>query len=115
MPRWEYKSVRVQVISTDQMKENARNSVKAFRQDVDWIQRNRLDPDLVWENVPASPGETASRQRVGWSERGCWTPLSRCMEELGDQSWELVGVTPPLRYTQTDNVSFDLLFKRPKP
>ena len=60
MPRWEYRTVRVEAISLDQMKQNARDVRKAFGRNIDWIDHNRLDPDLDWDHVPAIPGDYSS-------------------------------------------------------
>ena len=112
MPRWEYKNVRAKGINPEQMKRDARDVQKVTKREVDWITHNRLDRHLNWDNTPTSPGNYGSERRVAWSERGCWTLLSQCLAELGDQCWELIGVTPALKGPSTD-VSFDLLFKQP--
>jgi hypothetical protein len=73
-----------------------------------------------WGNGPFQASELC----LAWSpSRKCWTYLWKCLEDMGEEGWELVGTTPPLSLPSGggtssayhDPVNFCLLFKRPRP
>lgn len=115
MPQWEYKVVNTYLLEVEYMAKHRRKDVPP------------LDPEI------ADAAWLALRRcRMAWSDRGCWTPLARCLTELGDAEWELVAVQDNLMvYDVVHDPEFpsdfvnkvfaggsgfcvDLLFKRPK-
>jgi hypothetical protein len=60
----------------------------------------KLDPEIT-DSMERALGVWYSGGReyallLAWSDRGCWTTMKVCLDELGHDGWEFVGTTPPL-------------------
>ena len=109
MQKWEYQIINAQTVNvTDQLKKQKKN------------QPNNLDPNINWsaETWEERSGEILAR--VAWSMNGYLTSYSNCLDELGNQGWELVGMTPSLEPISagcglhiTNYAKFQFIFKRP--
>jgi hypothetical protein len=77
----------------------------------------RLDPRVNnWgEYGTFQYSNEALYARLAYSDNDYWTFLSDCLQDMGENGWELVGTTPPL-FTPAagsgEHTEFHLLFKR---
>jgi hypothetical protein len=108
MQKWEYQIITAQiVIVTDQLKKQKKN------------QPNNLDPKIDWSTQTWEERSGEIYARVAWSMNGYLTSCSNCLNEQGNQGWELVGMTPSLQISQgsgsafTDYTKFQFILKRP--
>ncbi len=104
--QWEYKVVRVPFLLLKEI-EAGRTRSPVDAEGPNW------GYEAFAVRVPQLPAGYADEMRVpvAWSDRGCWTTLPKCLAELGEQEWELVGSTPQW---EAAGAPFDLLLKRPK-
>lgn len=105
MQQWEYKVVQVRVLDI--------GDIVKHRKDVP------LDPEIDYWLGQTQSIVGKDLGRVAWSDRGCWTTMSQCLQELGQAGWELVGPSPPIAMhfgnrVPDDIPMFEFLLKRPR-
>ena len=96
------------------------DSRRVSNQDPIWWRGNGDWSKGEWSRQGSRGPLGSAEVRVAWSpSRKCWTYLWKCLEEVGEEGWELVGTTPPLSLPYGGNIDnqlieFCLLFKRPR-